>query len=80
MFAKLHFLEYYLSTTTSQEKEHSLMQKYENKSVCVKCSLGVTAVPAQHTLPQAPPAPRDSRALWTMPDWNSCSFCKKKVF
>lgn len=47
MFAKLHFVGYYLSTTTSQEKEHSSMQKYENKDVCVKHGLGVTAVPSQ---------------------------------
>lgn len=47
MFAKLHFVGYYLSTSTSQEKEHSSMQKYENKDVYVKHGLGVTAVPSQ---------------------------------
>lgn len=53
MFAKLHFVGYNLSTRTSQEKEHSSMQKYENKGVCVKrLGLGVTAVPAQRPLPR----------------------------
>lgn len=42
-----------MSTSTSQEKEHSLayMQKCENKVVCVKRGIGLTPVPKQVVLP-----------------------------
>lgn len=29
-------------------------------------------------LPQAPPAPRDSRALWAVPGWSYCSLCRRR--
>lgn len=59
-FAKLHSVGYNMSTSTSQEKEHSLayMQKYENKDVCVNRGIGLTPVPKQVALPSwaLPPA------------------------
>lgn len=53
-FAKLHSVGYHMSTSTSQEKAHSLenMQKCENKAVCVKTGIGVAAVPEQVVLPR----------------------------
>lgn len=53
-FAKLHSVGYNVSTSTCQEKARSLenMQKCENKAVCVKPGIGVTAVPEQVVLPR----------------------------
>ena len=89
-FAKLCSVGYNLSTSTSQEKEHS----HENKDVCVNHGIGLPPVPKQVALPSCPlPRPalgrtdreraagdsRDSRSLWRMPDLTSCRPCEEKA-